>query len=85
MSWSRKLSEPIALDDGRAFATLRDAADFMLRLPEPHLSNMHWQIAAEAMMKADNPRSSVEELQAAERILKAALRAEGVFDLKEVR
>ena len=82
MSWSRKLSEPIALDDGRRFAT---RPTFMLRLPETHLSNMHWQIAAEAMMKADNPRSSVEELQAAERILKAALRAEGVFDLKEVR
>jgi hypothetical protein len=45
MPWSRKLFPRIALDDGRVFTTLKDAADYVLALSEirrsssPHHSN----------------------------------------------
>jgi hypothetical protein len=57
MPWSRKLSEPFTLDDGRTFSTLRDAADFLLKLPELHQANPYWQYAAAAMMRAAKPSS----------------------------
>jgi len=32
--WSREIDEPIALPDGRELVTLRDAADYIMELPE---------------------------------------------------
>ncbi len=77
MSWSRNLSAPITLDNGRIFTTLRDAANFVLALPDLHRNNPHWQFAMEAMMKAAENDA---DLEAAERQLDLALRAEGVFE-----
>jgi hypothetical protein len=79
MAWSRKFLEPIVLDDGRIFATLRDAAVFMLRLPNLLQASPRWIFAAEAMMKAAKPASNKTELLTAERRLRSALRAEGVL------
>ena len=82
MAWSRKLSPPITLDDGRTFATLREAADFILELPDLHRRNPHWQLAIEAMMRAAKPASNMTERNEAQRRLKAALRREGVLSVK---
>jgi hypothetical protein len=79
LPWTRKFSEHIALDDGRILATLRDAAEFALGLPKPRLQEPYWQCAAEALMKAAEPDSNVNELRDVERLLKAALKAEGVL------
>ena len=82
MPWSRKLLEPITIDDGRTFTTLREAAEFMLRLPDLLQASPRWIFAAEAMMKAAKPASSKTELSTAERRLRSALRADGVLGLK---
>jgi hypothetical protein len=34
MSWSRKFAKPIILKDGRTIATLREARELILALPE---------------------------------------------------
>lgn len=79
MPWSRKLSAPITLDDGRVFETLRHAARFMLELPELNQRNPHWQSAGDAMMRAAT-KSSQADLAIAEEKLKAALQAEGALN-----
>jgi hypothetical protein len=43
MAWSRKLSSPITLDDGRRFVRLRDAAEFALKLSNRQKAN--WDFA----------------------------------------
>jgi len=79
MPWSRKLREPFMLDDGRTFLTLRDAAEFMLRLPEAHRDKSHWQDAADAMLRAAQPAADMSDLYEAEARLHVALQADGVL------
>jgi hypothetical protein len=43
MRWSRKLSAPIVLDNGRTFVTLRHAADFALNLSDRQKADLGWQ------------------------------------------
>lgn len=82
MPWSRKLTKPIALDDGRVFETLRDAADYALALPDIRKAHLSWQYAIELMMAAAKPRASRTLLERAERQLDICLRADGVLGLK---
>jgi hypothetical protein len=44
MPWSRKFDLPIA-----GFATLRDAADHIQKLPKAEQSQPHWQFAVEML------------------------------------
>jgi hypothetical protein len=46
MPWTRKFPEPIKLKDGRKFATLGQARELMLALPERHQSRPFWQYDA---------------------------------------
>jgi hypothetical protein len=85
MAWSRKLSAPIVLDDGRAFSTLREAADYVLGLGPVAQNSLHWRLAAEMMMEAAKPAATKAKLQEAERLLKNALRAQGALDWPGVR
>jgi hypothetical protein len=85
MPWSRKFPVPVTLDSGRSLTTLREAANFVLGLPERHQRNDHWQSAAEALMKAATDGSNNFQLEAAEERLIAALRAEGVLERKRRR
>jgi hypothetical protein len=77
MPWSRKLSQPITLGDGRIFMTPRDAAEFMLNLPELQRNNPHWRFATEAMLRAAQPNAPMHALLEAEASVKAALGADG--------
>jgi hypothetical protein len=77
MPWSRKLSQPIALGEGRTFVTLRDAAEFMLELPDLQRNNPYWQFAVEAMLRAAQPDATTRELHDAEASVRAALSADG--------
>ena len=76
MPWSRKLSAPIALNDGRTIATLSDAARLVLALPELHGRNPHWQYAGELLIRAAGDKKAVES---AEVQLRIALIAEGLI------
>jgi hypothetical protein len=83
VSWSRKLFEPIVIDDGRIFSTLRDAAEFMLKLSQPRRDKSHWQFAAEAMFRAAQPNAAMHKLLEAEASVKAALSADGVLRIRQ--
>ena len=48
--WQRKFDEPIAVPDGRALRTLRDAGDYITELPKAVHSAPEWQTAMEALI-----------------------------------
>jgi hypothetical protein len=66
MPWTRKLPERIKLKDGRKIATLGQARELMLALPERHQSRPFWQYAAELLIDAAErgDRASVDDAAA---------------------
>ena len=50
MSWSREFDDPISLPDGRKLLTLKDAADYIMKLPKKESDLPEWQAAIEALM-----------------------------------
>jgi hypothetical protein len=52
MTWHRKLPKTLYLNDGRTVATLAQARDVMLALPQLHQTNTHWQDAAALLLQA---------------------------------
>ena len=52
MPWSTPFDEPITLPDGRAVRTLRDAGDYITKLPKAEHSAPEWQAAMEALILA---------------------------------
>jgi hypothetical protein len=48
--WSREFSEPIELPSGRALRTLRDAGDYITKLPKAVHAAAEWQAAMEALI-----------------------------------
>jgi len=48
--WSRKFEEPISLPDGRRLVTLRDAGDYITKLPKAEHNAPEWQAAMQALM-----------------------------------
>ncbi len=75
MTWSRKLSKPIALKDGRTIATLGEAREMLLSLPPVHRRGAVWQYAAELLNEAAADKDSMPD---AETQLTRALNAEGL-------
>jgi hypothetical protein len=51
-NWSRRFDAPIILPDGRKLVTLRDAAEYVLSLPEETQAERPWQFAAECLRNA---------------------------------
>jgi hypothetical protein len=51
VSWDRAFDDPVP-----GCATLRDAAEFVLRLPKAEQARPHWQTAAEAVIMAAEDR-----------------------------
>jgi hypothetical protein len=47
--WSRKFDEPIPLPRGRRLVTLRDAGNYILKLPESEHTAPEWQVAMKAL------------------------------------
>jgi len=48
--WSREFEEPIPLPKGRQLITLRDAGDYITKLPEAEHTAPEWQAAMEALI-----------------------------------
>lgn len=42
--WQRRFDDPITVN-GRTLRTLRDAADYIIALPEKTSRQAHWQVA----------------------------------------
>jgi hypothetical protein len=78
MPWTRKFPEPIKLKDGRKIATLGQARELMLALPERHQIRPFWQYAAELLIDAAErgDRASVDDAAAQ---ISRALAAEGLL------
>jgi hypothetical protein len=45
MAWDQRFSEPILLTDGRKLFTVRDAANYVTRLPQVEQQAVQWQTA----------------------------------------
>ena len=56
MSWSRKFDDPISLPRGRQLITLKDAADYILKLPKAEHNLDEWQTATRCLMGAAEGR-----------------------------
>jgi hypothetical protein len=50
LSWSREFDDPISLPEGRKLLTLKDAADYIMKLPKKESDLPEWQAAIEALM-----------------------------------
>jgi hypothetical protein len=50
VSWSRTFYEPIALPNGRKLVTLRDAANYITKLPKAEHEAPEWQAAMQALL-----------------------------------
>ncbi|HTB04133.1 MAG TPA: hypothetical protein VK804_27010 [Bradyrhizobium sp.] len=48
--WARKFDEPIPLPKGKTLATLRDAAQYITKLPKAEHEAPEWQAAMEALL-----------------------------------
>jgi hypothetical protein len=48
--WDTKFTEPIPLPKGKPLATLRDAANYITKLPKKESSLPEWQAATEALL-----------------------------------
>jgi hypothetical protein len=76
MIWNTGFGAPLPLKDGRRLATLGDAADLIIALPESRRFQTHWQQVAEALLEAASAKSvSAGEVRWQ---LAIALRAEGL-------
>jgi hypothetical protein len=50
LPWSSPFEDPIDLPDGRQLLTLKDAADYITKLPKKETDLPEWQAAIEALM-----------------------------------
>jgi len=50
LPWSTPFEDPIPLPGGRLLLTLRDAADYIMKLPKAEDSAPEWQAAMEALI-----------------------------------
>ena len=57
--WSSPFHEPIQIAKGKPFRTLRDAADYILKLPKKTAAAPHWQLAMEQLIDAAEGRNFV--------------------------
>jgi hypothetical protein len=54
--WSRPFEDPIPLPRSRQLVTLKDAADYIMKLPKSEQSLPEWQTATEALIMAAEGR-----------------------------
>jgi hypothetical protein len=48
--WSTPFEDPIVLSNGRKLLTLKDAADYITKLPKKESDLTQWQVAIKALM-----------------------------------
>lgn len=58
-NWGRRFDDPIPLADGRELATLRQAADHIMRLPKKTRDSEPWQLAVRILIAAAEGRDFV--------------------------
>ena len=76
--WSRPFDDPIPLPRGRQLVTLKDAAEFIQKLPKAEQHLNAWQAAVEALIMAAEGRGPVTHSRIG--VLRALNRdVEGVF------
>jgi hypothetical protein len=54
--WKRPFDDPIPLPRGRQLVTLKDAADYIMKLPKTEQHLKEWQAATEALIMAAEGR-----------------------------
>src|SRR5467141_3234564 len=57
--WSRAFDDPIPLPRGRQLVTLKDAAEYIQKLPKAEQDLEEWQAAVEALIMAAEGRGPV--------------------------
>jgi hypothetical protein len=50
MSWDQQFFDPIELPKGKKLVTLRDAANYIMKLPKAEHDAAEWQAAMEALL-----------------------------------
>jgi hypothetical protein len=50
LSWDQKFNEPIPLPKGKPLVTLRDAANYITKLPKAEHDAQEWQAAMKALL-----------------------------------
>ena len=76
---SRRLSQPVKPRDGKAITTLKDAADYMIGLPQDRLNDGAW-IHLIGLLQDAAERNG--DLEAIRRQLKYALMKSNKLDMK---
>ena len=56
MSWDRPFAQPVPLPEGAPAQTLRDAADFIRKLPLPERDDQEWRLAVQMLIDAAEDR-----------------------------
>jgi hypothetical protein len=55
-AWARPFDDPVLLPGGRELVTLRDAADYIMKLPKAEQNLEAWQTAVETLIMAAENR-----------------------------
>jgi len=56
MSWDRPFGQPLPLPGGRPAITLRDAGDYIRKLPESERDTPEWRLAIQMLIDAAEDR-----------------------------
>jgi hypothetical protein len=56
MSWDRPFAQPVPLPEGPPAQTLRDAAAYIRKLPQPERDCQEWRLAVQMLMDAAEDR-----------------------------
>ena len=59
MPWSTRFADPIPVSKGKPLLTLKDVADYIMKLPKKAHDAPHWQIAMEQLIDAAEGRNFI--------------------------
>jgi hypothetical protein len=59
LPWSTPFEDPIPLPGGRTLVTLKDAADYITKLPEKESALPEWQTAIEVLLLVSRGRPTM--------------------------
>ena len=59
MTWSRQFEDPILLPDGCKLLTLKDAANYITKLPKAEQNHERWQTAIHCLLGAAEGRDFI--------------------------
>ena len=59
VSWDRPFGQPVALPGGRPARTLRDAGDYIRKLPQSERDTPEWRLAIQMLIDAGEDRGPI--------------------------